>query len=76
MNAELLLPIESMTIAEKMDVIDRIMDDLSRNSAAVPAIGWHEELLKQRAEAIERGEDGFMTLDEAEVRIRQMTGRT
>lgn len=76
MNGELVLPIESMTVAEKMDVIDRIMDDLSRNSAAVPAIEWHGDLLKRRAEAVERGEDAFMTLDEAEARIRQMTGRT
>lgn len=76
MNAELVLPIESMTVAEKMDVIDRIMDDLSRNSSTVPVIEWHGELLKQRADAIERGEDVFMTLDEAEARIRQMTGRT
>ena len=75
MNAELVLPIESMTVAEKMDVIDRIMDDLSRNSADVPVIEWHGELLKRRAEAIERGDDSFMSLDEAELRIRQKTGR-
>lgn len=75
MNVELVLPIESMTVAEKMDVIDRIMDDLSRNSSTVPVIEWHGELLKQRADAIERGEDGFMTLEEAGARIRQKTGR-
>ncbi len=31
MNAELVLPLERVTIAEKMDVIYAIMDDLSRN---------------------------------------------
>ena len=75
MNAELVLPIESMSVAEKMDVIHRIMDDLSRNSAAVPVIEWHGDLLKGRAEAIERGEDSFISLEEAEARIRQKTGR-
>lgn len=75
MNAELVLPLERMTIAEKMDVIGRVMDDLSRNSSAVPVIEWHGDLLKQRAEDLKSGADRFITLDEAEARIRQKTGR-
>lgn len=75
MNAELVLPLESMTVAEKMDVIDRIMNDLSRNSSAVPVIEWHGEMLKQRSENLKNGTDRFITLDEAEARIREKTGR-
>lgn len=75
MNAELVLPLESMTVAEKMDVIDRIMNDLSRNSSAVPVIEWHGEMLKQRLENLKNGSDRFITLDEAEARIREKTGR-
>ena len=75
MNAELVLPLETMTFAEKMDVIDRIMDDLSRNSASVPVIEWHGEMLKHRAENLKNGTDSFLTLEEAEARIREKTGR-
>ncbi len=75
MNAGLVLPIESMTVAEKMDVIGRIMDDLSRNSSDIPVIEWHGDLLKKRVEAIEHGDDRFMTLADAEARVRQRTGR-
>ena len=75
MNAELVLPLERMTFAEKMDVIDRIMDDLSHNSSAVPVIEWHGDLLKQRSEDIKNGKDHFITLEEAEARIREKTGR-
>ena len=75
MNAELVLPLETMTFAEKMDVIDRIMDDLSRNSTAVPVIGWHGDMLKQRAEDLKNGTDRFISIEEAEVRIREKTGR-
>lgn len=64
-----------MTVAEKMDVIDRIMTDLSRNAAAVPAIEWHGEMLRKRAENLENGTDRFLSLDEAEARIRAKTGR-
>ena len=75
MNTELVLPLETMTIAEKMDVIDRIMADLSRNSSAVPVIEWHGEMLEQRAEDLKNGTDHFLTLEEAEARIREKTGR-
>ncbi|MBV9216777.1 MAG: addiction module protein [Acidobacteria bacterium] len=71
MNADLVLPLETMTVAEKMDVIDRIMNDLSRSSSTVPAIAWHEEMLRQRAENIQNGKDRFITLEEAEKRIEK-----
>ena len=64
-----------MTVAEKLDVVDRIMDDLSHNSGAVPPIEWHGELLKQREEDLASGRDRFITLDEAKPRIRSKTGR-
>lgn len=75
MNAELVLPLERMTVAEKMDVIDRIMDDLSRNSSAVPVIEWHGDMLTQRAEDLKSGTDRFISLEEAQARIREKTGR-
>lgn len=75
MNAELVLPLERMTFAEKMDVIDRIMGDLSQNPSSVPVIEWHGDMLKQRAEDIKNGTDRFITLEEAEARIREKTGR-
>lgn len=75
MNAELVLALETMTVAEKMDVIDRIMDDLSRNSAEVPVIEWHGDMLRQRAENLRNGTDRIISLEEAEKRIREKTGR-
>ncbi len=75
MNAELVLPLERMTVAEKMDVIDRIMTDLSWNSSAVPVIEWHGEMLEQRAEDLKNGNDEFITLEQGEARIRERTGR-
>lgn len=75
MNAELVLPLETMTVAEKMDVIDRIMDDLSRNSSTVPVIEWHGDLLKQREENILNSSDRYISLEEAEERIKARTGR-
>ncbi|MDM7923544.1 MAG: addiction module protein [Pyrinomonadaceae bacterium] len=75
MNADVILPLEKMTVAEKIDVVNRIMDDLSRNSASVPVIDWHEDVLRQRAEALRSGKDKFISLEESEKRIREKTGR-
>jgi len=75
MHADVVLPLEEMTVAEKMDVLDRIMDDLSRNESAVPVIEWHGEVLAQREKDLENGDDRFITLDEAVDRIREKTGR-
>ncbi|MBA2378551.1 MAG: addiction module protein [Blastocatellia bacterium] len=75
MNAELILPLDKMTAAEKMEVIDRIMDDLSRNSSSVPVVEWHGEVLRQRAQDHADGNDRFIPLDEAVKRTRHKSGR-
>lgn len=75
MNTDVVLPLEKMTVAEKLEVVDRIMDDLSRNSSSVPVIAWHGDVLKQRSENLANGSDKFISLEEAEKRIREKTGR-
>jgi len=64
-----------MTIAQKMDVVDRIMDDLSRRSSEVPVIDWHGEMLRERATKAANGQEEFLSVEEAQNRIRSKTGR-
>jgi hypothetical protein len=73
MNTEVVLPLDKMTVAEKLEVIDRIMDDFSRNADRLPSPEWHGEVLRQREEALRNGTDRFISLDEAEKRIREKT---
>lgn len=75
MNAEVVLPLDKMAVAEKLDVLDRIMDDLSRNSRSVPPIDWHADVLEERAKDLADKSDRFVSLEEAEERIREKTGR-
>lgn len=75
MNTDIKTAIDKMSIAEKMDILDRIMDDLSRNSSSVPEIEWHGDVLRQRAQNLKNGSDRFISLTEAEARIRSKTGR-
>ncbi len=69
------LPLDTMTVGEKMDVIDRIMADLSRNASDAPAIEWHGDVLREREENLRGGSDRFISLENADKRIREKTGR-
>ena len=73
MNTEVVLPLDQMTVVEKLEVIDRIMEDFSRNAAAMPSPAWHGEELKRREKALKNGTDKFISLEEAEKRIREKT---
>lgn len=72
MNAEVVLPLDKMTVAEKLEIIERIMDDFSRNAENIPSPAWHEDVLRQREEDLKNGTDRFISLEEAEKRIREM----
>lgn len=73
MNPDILLPLEKMTVAEKLAVIDLIMKDFSQNTEALPSPAWHGEELNKREKAIEDGTERFISLQEAEKRIRDKT---
>jgi hypothetical protein len=46
-----------MTTAEKLKVMEDIWADLSRNEQKFESPAWHEDVLKQREERLEAGEE-------------------
>ncbi len=63
-----------MTIAEKMEVIERIMADFAKRPDRLPSPEWHGRILAEREKALENGTDRFISLEEAEKRISERTG--
>jgi hypothetical protein len=62
MNAA--LPLEKMTVAEKLQAMEELWADLSRDeSFESPA--WHEKVLKERA-----GQKNFMDWEAAKKQLR------
>jgi hypothetical protein len=57
-----LLPLNTMTIAEKLIAINQIWDDLLRNPDEVPSPEWHKEVLSARAERVKTGKAHFKDL--------------
>ena len=53
-----------MTVAEKLQLMEVLWDDLSRSPEDVPSPAWHGEVLAERQRLIDEGKAKFLSLDE------------
>ncbi len=65
------LPLNKMSIEEKLQLMETIWDDLSRNADKMPLPEWHREILAERESAIARGEEHFEEWDDAREKIEK-----
>lgn len=68
MNIE--LPLDQMTLAEKISLMENIWDDLCRHEGGVPSPDWHGKLLEKREQDISTGKAHFMDWNDAKRTIR------
>ena len=61
---EIILPLSEMTVADKLAVIERVWDDLSRNPEDIPSPSWHADVLAARQKEIDEGRAKFVPLEE------------
>lgn len=64
------LPLSELTLTQKLDLLEALWEDLSRQGAAFESPAWHEEVLKDREQALARGELSFTDWEESKERIR------
>lgn len=65
------LPLSEMTLEEKLQVMEALWDDLSRNPEGLESPAWHEDVLRERQEQLTAGEVSFMDWEEAKAQIRR-----
>lgn len=53
------IPLQDMTIEEKLQAMESLWDDLCARAAQMPPPAWHGEVLAEREAALERGEEQF-----------------
>jgi hypothetical protein len=58
------LPLDQMTVEEKLQLMEILWEDLSRNPENIPSPAWHGEVLAERQRKIEEGQAKFLSLDE------------
>lgn len=59
-----------MTLEEKLQAMEALWGDLSRNPDALQSPSWHEDVLREREEQIAAGEASFMDWEQAKAHIR------
>jgi hypothetical protein len=65
------LPLSQLTLAQKLDIMELIWEDLSRDEQNVNSPDWHEHVLKDREKAFKEGKISVSGWNEAKKRIKR-----
>jgi hypothetical protein len=65
------LPLDQMTIADKLDVMETLWADLARRPADLPSPDWHREVLMERKRLVEEGKLRFLDWETAIRELRE-----
>jgi len=61
----IMLPLDEMSVREKLDVLELIWADLAKREQAIDSPEWHGPILRAREQAILDGTDEFVDLETA-----------
>jgi hypothetical protein len=65
------LPLDEMTVQEKLEAMELLWEDLARSPEAVQSPDWHREILDARQKRVADGTARFVQWDEAKAEIRK-----
>ena len=65
------LSIETLSISEKLLLMERLWEDLSRRPSDIPPPDWHGDVLAQRQTAVRKGQTSFVEWEAAKERLRE-----
>ncbi len=65
------LPLDKMTIAEKIQTMETLWDDLCHNSQKdIPSPAWHKKILSERENEVKAGKAHFIDWEQAKKEIK------
>jgi len=67
------LPLARLTLAQKLDLMEAIWDDLTKDERSLESPDWHAEILQDRERALAAGTVTISDWDQAKDRIRRNT---
>jgi hypothetical protein len=68
---EAILPLDKMTVAEKLRAMEAIWADLSRDESQIESPEWHGMVLRERDAKIKSGEEKFIDWETAKEQLRK-----
>jgi hypothetical protein len=63
------LPVEQMTVAEKLRAMEILWENLQRDEKSLPVPQWHKDLLDERERLVRAGKAQFSDWSAAKQRI-------
>ena len=51
-----------MSVTERLQAMDQLWDSLDRYDDEIPSSNWHQDVLAERKERVQRGEAKFLTV--------------
>ena len=67
------LPLDQMTVEEKLTAMEAIWRSLSEHEDQVPVPDWHKQVLDERQRQIDAGGATFVSFEEMKERVRKRT---
>jgi len=67
------LPLDKMTLSEKLRAMEDIWSDLCRNTEVLPSPEWHRDVLQARESRIAEGASHYIDWNQAKKDIRKQT---
>ena len=64
------LPLNKMSINEKLVIMNQIWEDLMRNPDDIPSPEWHNEVLSARSKRVQNGEAQFKDISTVKSELR------
>jgi putative addiction module component (TIGR02574 family) len=64
------LQLSELTLAQKLDLMEAIWDDLTRHDKTLESPYWHEQVLRDREEALAAGKATVSGWEDAKERIK------
>ena len=68
------LPLDQMTISEKLQAIEEIWEDLCRSAKDVPSPSWHADVLRAREDRVKEGTAKYVEWGAAKKSVRDVAG--
>jgi hypothetical protein len=66
------LPLDEMSVAEKLQAMEDLWNDLSQKPAEIPSPEWHTDVLRARQQRINNGEAKFYDIEDAKQKCTEL----
>lgn len=65
------MPLDEMTLADKLEAMEKLWADISKQPNELPSPEWHREVLEERRRSVEERRVSFLDWDTAIAELKE-----